>query len=116
MKICLMLTCPNPVVDERRLPSTISRWVSWPCVPRIGEKFRWAFLQDYYQYEMLEDDDSARRVVDVIHEPVHRTLWQRLCGKPREVVMVFFHVPDQSLLADLLDEDPRWKNRDRPLV
>lgn len=115
MRICIMLTCSNPVVDERRLPSSISRWVSWPCVPRIGEKFRWSFLQDYYRYDMIGGDDSERRVADVVHEPVQRSLWQRLRGKPCEVVMVFFDVQDQSLLADLLKEDPRWKNRSKPL-
>lgn len=115
MRICLVLTNPDHVVDEKRHPSTISRWVSWPCVPRIGEKYRWSFLQDHYAYDLLDDDDSPRRVADVIHEPVHRTLWQRLCGKPREIVMVFFHVRDSSLLNDILEADPRWKNRDTPL-
>lgn len=113
MRICIVLTCPIPVVvNDNRHPTTISRWVSWPCVPRIGEKYRWSFLQDHYDYALLNENDSSRRVADVIHEPVHRTLWERLRGKPREVIMVFFHVDDQSLLANLLEDDSRWKNRD----
>lgn|GEM_PF-4163458 len=111
MKICIWLknTDPNHTTGD---PGVIRRWDRWPCVPRIGEKYLWLDDVDLFDELFLVEDDKIFRVADVVHERVPRNFWERLCGRPREVVMIVFEIDDVTILKQLLEEDPFWERKE----
>ena len=106
MRICILLICTNPTDPNK--PTAIRRWDSWPCVPRIGEKYRWYIDEE----DPYLDEPDIGRVMDVIHEPVRRNFFERLFGKPSKVIMVVFNTSDQQLLQELRKRNPRWQPSD----
>ena len=99
--ICLRLECTDMSIEPGD-PVIIQRWERWPCKPAVGETFwLWPGAREW--------DWGTFKIRKVVHQRVRRTFWERLRGKPSEVIMVLFRTNDKTMLEDALDSDPRWK-------
>lgn len=95
-RFCLMIenTNPNRSSGEALI---LSKWISWPVKPGIGEKFN---LEAIVYADDDEDDIVHHEVKAVEHQFVPRTLWEKcILGKQECVVAIVFHSDDPRVFS-----------------